>query len=115
MKNVLSLFLLLLVSAATFAQSSVKQTAHLREDQVPVAVRIAFQKDFGSVPDDGFWTVHVQRVLDGQQLVTIPKWYGFNKRTKGARVEVRYSPEGNLLSHKGIERLKSAPAEPGIS
>ncbi len=99
-------FLLLLcvcVSATLFAQT-VKKTEKIDEEEVPVAVRVAFQDDFGQIPEDGTWTVNFNVVSEGTRTVAKPIWYTFRKGNKQEKIEVRYSPEGKLELFKGLKK-----------
>lgn len=110
MKNV---FLILMV----FASVSLSQADGLREtikvnlNQVPMIVRTSFEKDFGIVPDGGYWMARIEHTNHAQHSLATPIWYSFNKGKKTSKVEVRYSPNGELISADGIEaKSQSEPA-----
>jgi hypothetical protein len=88
----------------TLAAQVVKKTQKLNEEEVPVAVRLAFKNDFGQIPDDGTWTVNFNVVSEGTRTVAKPTWYTFRKGTKEDKIEVRYSPEGKLELFKGLKK-----------
>lgn len=91
------------LSISLFGQV-VKRTEKLNEEEVPVAIRLAFKDDFGQIPEDGTWTVNFNVVSEGAKTVARPTWYTFRKGTKQNKIEVRYSPEGKLELFKGLEK-----------
>lgn len=97
----LSIFFLSLTSLV-YAQTPVQQTVKVDVTQVPIAVRIALDNDFNIKADDGAWLVHMTRTQESGKILTEPEWYSFYKRNKNEKIEVRYSPEGELLMSKGI-------------
>lgn len=96
----------MLFAAASLSQADgLRETIKVDADQVPMVVRTAFEKDFGSVPDGGYWMARVEHG-DKTNSLAIPIWYSFNKGKKVDKIEVRYAPNGELISAHGIE-LKS--------
>lgn len=106
--NVL-VILMMCLAGSILAQVPVKQTQKLDDVQVPVAVKKAFEANFGDIPDGGYWMVHVVRIQDADKTVTTPQWYSFNKRTRPERMEARFSPEGELLSSRGLAGKLNGP------
>lgn len=94
----------LLSCVALYAQLPMKQTVKVEPEQVPLTVKQAFSRDFGTVPEDGYWMVSVVRIQENARVITTPQWYSFTKRNKKEKVEVRFSPEGEVLYVKGLER-----------
>jgi hypothetical protein len=98
--------ILVTVGLASFvsAQIPAEQTTKVEEEQVPVSVRTALTKDFSMTPDQGTWMVHIIRTQQSGKTLTEAEWYSFNRRVdKKQKIEVRYSPTGELLNVKGIE------------
>jgi hypothetical protein len=83
----------------------VKKVSSIKEEEVPVAVRVAFQEDFGKIPEDGTWTVAFYVLSEGNRTSAKPVTYTFVKRNKSEKIEVRYSPEGKLESVKGLAKV----------
>lgn len=98
------LFILSVGLSITLFAQVVKKTEKLTEEEVPVAVRLAFKDDFGQIPENGTWTVNFNVVSEGSKTVARPTWYTFRKDTKQNKVEVRYSPEGKLELFKGLKK-----------
>jgi hypothetical protein len=99
-----SILLLLLVAGVTtfvFGQT-LRKTEKIDADQVPIAVRVAFENDFGKVPEGGHWLAHFVVEQDGARSVAKPLSYIY--RIKSEKIEVRYSAEGKLEFSKGIEK-----------
>ena len=100
------LTLLILSSVNVFLISQpVKKVERIKEEEVPVAVRIAFENDFGKIPEDGIWTVNFTVVNDGGKTTAKPVSYTFKKGNKGDKIEVRYSPEGKLDTVRGLKKI----------
>ena len=88
----------------TLLAQVVKKTEKINEEEVPVAVRLAFKDDFGQIPEDGTWTVNFNVVSEGAKTVARPTWYTFRKGVKHDKIEVRYSPDGKLELFKGLKK-----------
>jgi hypothetical protein len=102
------LLLLILSSMNVFLISQpVKKTERIKEEEVPVAVRIAFENDFGKIPEDGIWTVNFTVMNESGKTIAKPVSYTFRKGNKGDKIEVRYSPEGKLDTARGLEKINS--------
>jgi hypothetical protein len=106
MKKILFAFVFVLAAASLALAQHVK-TSTLKEDEVPVAVRISFKKDFGEIPAKGLWMVSYSVHEDGGRTAATPVAYTFIKRNKPQKIEVRYTPEGKLESVKGIEKVNT--------
>lgn len=88
-----------------YAQIPSEQTIKVKVEQVPISVRVALEEDFGLNPHDGLWMVHMIRTQQAGRTATAAEWYSFNKRaSKKEKIEVRYSPLGELMNAKGIIR-----------
>jgi hypothetical protein len=71
-----------------------------------VVVRLAFENDFGNIPEGGYWSVNFVTIRQGSKTIAQPKWYSYLKRTKSEKIEARYSPEGELQFVKGLEKVQ---------
>ena len=107
--------ILFLMSVSLWAQMPVRQSVKIDIAQVPLAVRHAFERDFGAIPEDGFWTVNITRTQQDARVVTTPQWYSFNKKEKKMKREVRFSPEGEVLYVKGFDKNLETPSGEEIS
>jgi hypothetical protein len=83
----------------------VKRTSEIKLEEVPVAVRVAFEEDFGKIPEQGSWTVAFYVLTEGNKTSAKPVSYTFLKGKKSEKIEVRYTPEGKLESAKGLEKV----------
>ncbi|MBL0745004.1 hypothetical protein [Chryseolinea lacunae] len=88
--------------------AQVKKTEKIQQDEVPVSVRLAFEKDFGQAPQDGTWTVSYTMVTEGARTSAKPMWYQFTKGRGAEKIEVRYTPEAKLESSKGLTKVEDA-------
>ena len=110
----LILTLLILLSVNTFLISQpVKRVERITEEEVPVAVRIAFEQDFGKIPEDGIWTVNFNVVNEDGKTIAKPTSYTFRKGSKGDKIEVRYTPEGKLDTSRGLKKIEQGDKEIG--
>jgi hypothetical protein len=107
MKRLLMIAMMLCVTGlAAKAQTPVKQTIRITPDQVPMAVKQTYEKDFSALPEDGYWMVYTETTQEGRRTATKPIWYSYHKRSKSERIEDRFLPNGALESAKGIDRDK---------
>jgi hypothetical protein len=107
MKKIMIAFTFMLASASVLMAQHVKKIAEVKSEQVPVAVKNAFQEDFGTIPDEGTWTVAYYVSTDGNKTSAKPVSYTFAKGKKSEKIEVRYTPEGKLESAKGLEKVNA--------
>ena len=105
MKKIIVVMGMLLMAGVAMAQSgAVRQSVKILADQVPLSVRQVFEKDFGTVPQDGYWMAFVESTADGKRTSTKPIWYSYNnKKGKHEKIEIRFSPQGEVTSVKGVE------------
>jgi len=105
MKKIFVVVVVMLMAGAALAQSgAVRQSVKILADQVPVAVRQAFEKDFGAVPQDGYWMAFIESSADGKRTATKPLWYSYNsKKSKSEKIEIRFTPAGELTAVKGVD------------
>ena len=102
------LTLLIFASVNVFVISQpVKKVEKIKEEEVPVAVRKAFEEDFGKIPEDGTWTVNFTVVSEGGKSMAKPLSYTFRKGNKADKIEVRYSPEGKLDTVHGLKKINA--------
>lgn len=99
---------LTMVAAVTAFSQPVKRTGRITEEEVPAIVRQAFIHDFGSIPPDGNWSILFQVNHDGEKATAQPLSYTFKRGDKSERIEVKYSPEGKLITSKGLKRSDTA-------
>jgi hypothetical protein len=97
--------LFILCAATTVFSQSLRKTEKINAEQVPVAILESFQKDFGKIPEDGYWTANIEIERDGARSVVKPLSYTFHKKNKDEKVEVRYAPDGKLEFVKGLEKV----------
>lgn len=108
MKKIL-LTIIILSAVNTFLVSQpVKKMEKIKEEEVPVAVRLAFQNDFGTIPADGVWIVNFTVTNEGGKSIAKPVSYTFRKGNKSNKIEVRYSPEGKLDTSKGLKKISES-------
>lgn len=104
-------FILTLIILSSFnaflISQPVKKVERIAEEEVPVAVRVAFEHDFGEIPEDGIWTVNFTVVNEGGKTIAKPTSYTFRKGNKGDKIEVRYSPEGKLDTSRGLKKVNA--------
>jgi len=105
MKRSLLILLIALFCNVSLLSQPVKRVENLKEEEVPVAVRIAFVNDFGNIPEGGTWTVNFTVVNENGKSVAKPIWYTFRKGNKHEKIEVRYSPDGKLDLAKGLKKV----------
>jgi hypothetical protein len=104
-KSALSLILMCMLSAMAFGQSMAnKKKAKIDVNEVPVAVRSSFERDFGQTPGDGAWFVYFSTTRSEGKMVASPIWYTFTAKSPGDKIEVRYLPDGKLKSAHGIAK-----------
>lgn len=104
MKKIIWFFALLIISNLLTAQG-LRKTEKINADQVPLIIREAFEKDFGSIPDGGYWmsTFTIEQL--GIRSVAKPLSFTFYKKTKSDKVEIKYTADGKLAAFRGIEKL----------
>ena len=103
MKKSTMIVVLLLVGIVSYGQG-IRKNAKLKEAEVPAAVRASFERDFGSIPEDGTWTVFFTVGDKTGAASATPLWYTYTNKVASEKVEVRYLPDGRLKSSKGIAR-----------
>lgn len=108
---------MLLPLGLALAQTPVKESIRIPLDQVPAAVRQAFEKDFGVIPQDGYWSAYIEKTSGNRGTTAKPLWYSYSKRNRSEKIEVRFLPSGELTLAKGINKKDSTETagqgEPG--
>lgn len=113
-----SLVILLAVALTGYVRAqALSESVKITADQVPASIKKSYEKEFGEVPDGGNWTVRITRSTERGRLVANPVSYSYTNRNKREKIEVRFSPEGEILNSKGIARRTGGQqnAEPGAS
>jgi hypothetical protein len=107
MKKVISagFAFVLAMGLAIAANAPLRETIKVPIEQVPVSVRNAFEKDFGTAPDGGYWTALVEKEASNGRTIVTPINYSFVKKVKGNKIEVKYTPTGTLESFSGLEKI----------
>jgi hypothetical protein len=107
MKKIIIAFAFVLASASVLMAQHMRKVSEIKSEQVPVAVKNAFQEDFGKIPEEGTWTVAYYVSTDGNKTSAKPVSYIFAKGRRAEKIEVRYTPEGKLESAKGLEKINA--------
>lgn len=92
------------VSIFAACAQPVKKTSMIKEEEVPVAIRQAFINDFGSIPEQGTWTVNFNITHEGAKTMAQPITYTFHKKDGRSKIEVRYTSDGKLDYAKGLDK-----------
>ena len=102
MKYMLTIAAILALSAGAFAQATgVLKNKKITQEEVPVVVMAAFQKDFPQKAE-GVWSVFYSvQPAGGGQVQVMPRWYVFTAKTDHKAV-VQYSPGGKLERSRGM-------------
>ena len=102
MKNIFVTILFLVVTGSLAAQNLNRETKKIANEQVPLAVRLAYEEHFGTIPENGYWITQFTMQVVGERTQVNPVWYSFNTRGRD-KTEARFSPVGELLFFKGLE------------
>lgn len=113
MKTVRNLLMVLAMGAAwsTFAQIPMNMNEKIREEQVPVAVLKTLQADFSTIKNEitnGNWYAHFEHTANASLANSagsraIPLHYSFKGKVDGNKVELKFTPEGKLVTAKGVD------------
>lgn len=104
MKKSTLLFTVITVMFITLTAQSLRKTERIKDDQVPISIRKAFETDFGKIPDDGYWTANYIVENEGKRSIAKPLSYSYHKRNKNEKIEVRYTANGKLDFVKGLQK-----------
>lgn len=114
MKKIIVVMGMVLLAGSATAQHAVRQSVKIPVEQVPLSVRQAYEKDFGTLPQEGYWMAFVESSADGKRTATTPLWYSYNnKKSKSEKIEIRFSPKGELTSVKGVDKPNHNASEEG--
>lgn len=103
------------LSASVSAQTRRDEKA-VPEDQIPIAIRNAFQQDFASANDTkGYWYIYFEQQDVNNRIVATPLEYIYRRKQEGKRIEVRYNAAGKLEKAKGITRKESGAVTAGTN
>lgn len=97
-------FLVLLIMSNMISAQGLRKTEKINADQVPLMIREAFEKDFGSTPDGGYWMSTFTVEQQGIRTVAKPLSFTFYKKSKSEKIEVKYTADGKLAAFKGLEK-----------
>jgi hypothetical protein len=96
--------LALLVTSNILTAQGLKKTEKIKAEQVPLMIREAFEKDFGSIPDGGYWMSTFTIEQQGTRSVAKPLSFTFYKKIEGDKIEVKYMADGKLAAFRGLEK-----------
>lgn len=86
---------------SAFAQTTFEKSKKINKDEVPVAVMQAFEKEYGSLDDKGYWKVYyTEKTVNGKTVFT-PERYTFSGKKDGEKLLLTYSTTGTLENSKG--------------
>jgi hypothetical protein len=108
MKKIIFIFAFVLSAATAMYAQALQKTIKLKQEEVPVAVVSAFEKDFASISSElsnGSWSVLTQQ-LDNKSVK--PVYYIYKAKKGDTKFEAHYSPSGNLESAKGASKDSSS-------
>jgi hypothetical protein len=98
-------FMLALVSLFSVAQTmSNKKKADIKETEVPVVIRTAFDREFKDMSGSGSWSIYYSTTRRDGKTIATPIWYTFSGTNAGQKTEIRFLPDGKLKSARGIAR-----------
>lgn len=111
------LLVAVLMCAGSVMAQNVRQVVKIPLTQVPLAVQQSFEKDFGAIPEDGYWEAFVETAKSGVRTYAKPVWYSYNKRTskREEKVEVRFSPEGAVTYFTGMKKMNGDAAVDSVA
>jgi hypothetical protein len=104
MKKSTFIFILLITFITSLTAQALKKTEKIAGEQVPVAIRAAFEKDFGKIPEEGYWTANFIVENEGRRSMAKPLSYTYHKKNKSEKIEVRYTADAKLDYVKGLEK-----------
>jgi hypothetical protein len=103
MKKMSAMLIVIAITSTSFGQA-LRKTEKIDKNQVPAAIQVALQNEFGSVPPDGFWTANFIVEREGNRSVARPLSYTYHKRDKANKIEIRYTADGKLDYAKGVTK-----------
>lgn len=106
-KNIFA-FALFVFAALTVLGQALRKTERIDQNQVPITIRLAFETEFGKIPEGGYWTASFVVEKSDSRSVAKPLSYTYHKKTKTEKIEIRYTAAGDLDYARGMEVLKSS-------
>jgi hypothetical protein len=103
LKKVSAILIVVAITSTSFGQG-LRKTEKIDKNQVPAAIWVAIENDFGSLPPEGYWTANFIVEREGNRSVARPLSYTYHKREKGVKVQIRYTADGKLDYAKGINK-----------
>lgn len=103
MKNAILIVLFAAVASvgSAFAQTTFEKSKKINKDEVPVAVMKAFEKEYGTLDEKGYWKVYyTEKTVNGKTVFT-PERYTFNGKKEGEKIMLTFSTTGTLENSKG--------------
>jgi len=98
---------MLTLCSSIFAQDGrIRDERKVPEEQVPIMVRNAFEKEFsmGEENKKGTWFIYYEQYNEGSRTVAKPLAYIYRTRKEGEKVEIKYNAAGEFETAKGISR-----------
>jgi hypothetical protein len=89
-----------------YAQSfPVEKFKKVKKDEVPAVVQNSLKNDFSISPNAGNWVLHYTEDVNGTQKPTLKVMsFIFRQKNDGKKIEISFSPNGNLEHTKGVEK-----------
>jgi hypothetical protein len=75
---------------------------------VPIAIRLAFENEFGKIPEGGFWSANFVVERSDSRSVAKPLSYTFQKKNKSEKIEIRYTAAGQLDYATALEKINTS-------
>jgi hypothetical protein len=104
MKKIIAASLMMLFAGVLAHAQPVTENVKITVDQVPLSVRNAYEREIGTLPEDGSWTVRVILERGASHLTPKPMAYTYKNRKNKEKVEVRFTTEGEITYAKGVIR-----------
>jgi hypothetical protein len=104
MKKIIFIFAFIMSATVAMYAQALQKTIKLKQEEVPVSVVTAFEKDFASISGEltnGQWAVLTQQI---DNKVVKPVYYIYKAKKGDTKFEAHYSPSGNLESTKGASK-----------
>jgi len=101
MKTGLFFTLAFLVFAGTASAQKIQSTKRLVQEEVPIMIIQAFQKDFSAVTEKGYWKLIYTEDTSTSKLT--PEMYTFSFKRNGEKAEIAYKPDATIDHTKGVE------------
>jgi hypothetical protein len=105
MKKITIVAAVLMLSIQLCVAQEVSESVSVTPEQVPVSIIQSYEKEIGSIPEGGTWTVRVKRSTIKGKATTTPVWYTYTNRQNKEKIEVKFSPAGEVTQAKGVTLL----------